>query len=757
MEKSIFLRGALHASAISPVVFALLLSATPACAQQQSTDTSGASPEATAGGLETIIVTAQKRSESAQRTPVAITTVTAQTLGNAGVTDLSRLYAAVPGVKLDSSLGEPVIYLRGVGPQNAFPNYGVPVPFLIDGHSVQTEQLGAGLFDVKQLEVLRGPQGTLYGRDAIGGVVNVTTNKPISRYQASGELEVGDFGENREFIELNVPLSNTLAVRGAFQREERRGYLSSGSGGINNDAGRIEVLYTPNSNFDALLTGSFTHQGGDSTNWVPRECGVALPASLTESPNCGTTPHKYGLIDSNHPWFDPTSDAGTYLHENGVSIAATLNYKFNFGPTLTFLGQYDHSSQQVSSNVAYNKVSNQQSDDSNSQELRLSDDRGKGAGELKWLIGLYRFQSSTPFFVQIYPATSQPAYYPVVPAGSQFFPPIPGAYVSVQEPIVDQSSYAAFGQVTYSVSDSVRITGGARYSSDREHGIEGDGPVGAPFFPPYTFNAHDYKHKQFNFKIGVDANLTPSSIVYANIQTGYLQGGFDLTAQPNFPGETMTEYSVGTKNRFFGNRLEINAEAFYYDYRNYQLAFNDPNSGEQEIFTAPKVNIHGVELSAQYMLTENDHFYATVNYLSAKIKQFSTPFATTEDAASSVVLIPAGASLEGYTLIDAPTIAASAGYYHNWTFASGATLVAQVDTRFETKHYGEFQNSPAVTSPSFTKTDLNLTFTAPGKRWHAGVYVRNLENSVEFGPGLVLAGAYLYPPRTYGMKVGFDF
>jgi iron complex outermembrane receptor protein len=99
----------------------------------------------------------------------------------------------------------------------------------------------------------------------------------------------------------------------------------------------------------------------------------------------------------------------------------------------------------------------------------------------------------------------------------------------------------------------------------------------------------------------------------------------------------------------------------------------------------------------------------------------------------------------------------SAGYAHDWDFASGASLVGQVDTRFETQHYGEFQHSPEVTSPSFTKTDINLTYYAPDKRWHVNAYVRNLENSVEFGPGLVLAGAYIYPPRTFGMKIGFDY
>jgi iron complex outermembrane receptor protein len=707
--------------------------------------------------LETVVVTARKRRESAQRTPIAITTLKAETLANAGVTDLTRLYAAVPGVKLDASLGEPVVYLRGVGPQAAFPNYGVPVPFLVDGHDVQMEALGAGLFDVQQLEVLRGPQGTLYGRDAIGGVVNVSTNKPVQKLEASGEFEIGNYGENREFLEANVPIGDTFAVRAAYQREYRDGYLSSNSGYVGNEAGRIEALYKPTPNFDALITASFSHQNSNTANWVPRGCGVVLPAGLTQSPNCGNTPHKYGLINSNNPWYDPSTDAGTYLHENGLSIAGTLNYYFDDGPTLTFLGQDAHSSLHDVSNVAYNRVANEQYDSSNSEELRLSDDRGHGAGELKWLVGLYRFQSDTPYFAQVFPATSQPAYYPVVQPGSSFFPGIPTAYVSVREPVIFQSSYAGYGQATYAVRNWLRLTGGGRYSVDEERGQEGDAAVGAPFFPPYVLNSHDYKHNQFNFKVGVDADVAKSSIVYANIETGYLQGGFDLSPKPTFPSETMTEYSVGSKNRFLNNQLELNAEAFYYDYKNYQLSYNDPNSGAQEIFSAPKVSIYGLELSGQYALTSYDRFSATFNYLNARIDKFVTPFTTTQDAASSVVLIPGGTNLKGYSLIDAPKVAISAGYSHDWLFNTGASLTAQIDTRYETSHYGEFQHSPEVTSPAFTKTDINVTYTAPNKRWHVNAYVRNIENSVEFGPGLVLAGAYIYPPRTYGARIGFDF
>ena len=737
-----------------------------AFAQQATMEPAIAAPpqHASAGGqaaskdqLEEIVVTAQKRSETQQHAPIAVTTLSSKTLANAGVTELTKITEAVPGVGIDTSLGEPVIYLRGVGPQVAFPNYGVTVPFLQDGLDVQLETLPAGLFDVSQIEVLRGPQGTLYGRDAIGGVVNVTTQKPnFTSPTGSVELEGGSYGEFRAFGMFNIPLSNTLAIRGSFQHEQHDGYLTNNSGYVDNDAGRIEARYKPDDHFDATVTASFSRQDSNTQNWVVRECGVPLPAPLKESPKCGSTPHQYGLINSNNPWYDPQQSAGHPLDENGYAISTNMNYRFDNGMNLTFLSQYARSALSEVSLVGPNTVGSQQQDKSVSEELRLSDDVGKGQGEVKWLVGLYHFESDTPYFAQVFPATSQPDYFPVVPTGTQFFPGIPNTYVKVQEPTIEQTSYASFGQATYSILDHLRATGGLRYSWDRERGQAGDAPVG-PIFPAYHEFSHNEQSREITFKVGLDMDIAPNSLLYVNVQTGYLQGGFDLSSTPSFKPETMTEYSIGTKNRFLANKLELNGEAFYYDYKDYQLSYSNPNSGAQQIFSAPKAVIYGVDTSAQYRITEDDRVSATLSYLNAKIAQFTTPFATTWDVANSLVELPAGTSLKGYDLIEAPKISGSVGYQHDFNFNSGASLIARVDNHFESGHWGVFQHPAASYSPSFSKTDLNLTYYAANNRWHINGYIYNVENSVSFGAGLGLAGAFIMPPRTYGMKVGYDF
>ena len=738
----------------------------PALAQQpiaNAADTASP-PQASAGGahassgrLEEIVVTAQKRTENQQHAPLAVTTLSSKALANAGVTQLTKITAAVPGIGIDTSLGQPVIYLRGVGPQVAFPNYGVAVPFLQDGVDVQMETLAAGLFDVAQAEVLRGPQGTLYGRDAIGGVVNVTTQKPVlTGAHASVELEGGSYGEFRGFGMFNLPITDTLAVRGSFQHEQHDGYLTNNSGYVDNDAGRLELRYKPDDHFDATVTTSFSRQASNTQNWVLRECGVSLPATLKESPQCGSTPHQYGLINSNNPWYDPQKSSDHPLDENGWSVSTNMNYRFDSGPVLSFLGQYARSALSEISLVGPNTVATQQRDKSVSEELRLSDDIGKGQGEIKWLVGVYHFESDTPYSGQVSPATSQPAYFPVVPQGTQFFPPIPGAYVKIQESTIEQTSYASFGQLTYSILDHLRATGGLRYSWDRERGQSGDAPVG-PIFPPFQEVSHDEQSHEINFKVGLDMDLTQTSLLYMNVQTGYLQGGFDLSSNPSFKPETMTEYSFGSKNRFLSNKLELNGEIFYYDYKDYQLSYSNPNSGAQEIFSAPKAVIYGADTSAQYLLTDDDRLSATFSYLHAKIADFTTPFATTWDVANSLVELPAGTSLKGYDLIEAPKLAGSVGYQHDFGFRSGARLIARVDNHFESGHWGVFQHPAASYSPSFSKTDVNLTYYSSDARWHINGYIYNIENAVSFGAGLGLAGAFIMPPRTYGMKIGYDF
>jgi iron complex outermembrane receptor protein len=702
--------------------------------------------------LGDIIVTANKRTETAQSSPVAITAITPQALSDKGVTSLLKLNDAVPGVQVDTTIGQSVVFLRGIGPQNNFPQYGAAVPFQVDGVDIQRETFATGLFDVRQVEILRGPQGTLYGRNALAGVVNVTTNEPVGHREGAFEVEAGNYNMIRTAGMLNLPITDTLSLRAAFQTLNRDGYLSNGAGRLVTQAGRLEALFTPSSNFDLLVTGSVGHQGGTTEDWVARTCGYTLPSTITAPPGCGTTPHKYGLINSDNPWFDGQSTAGNFERQNNWGMSARANIRFAGGLKLTAIGSYAHARQDQRSLVGPTAVTSHVQDDQNTQEIRLAKAAPKKAGSLNWVVGLYRFAAKVPFSAEVNPPVTQPTYFPTVLDPTKFFPPIPGAFVQVSEPQIDLNSYAAFGQGSYAITDRLRVTGGGRISWDRVEGQSGFGPN----FLPASLTSHHYRDSHIDWKVGVDMDVGDRSLVYGNIQTGYISGGFSLGPN-NYKPATLLAFSLGSKNRFLDNRLEVNAEAYYYAYKDYQLAFNNPVSGLQEIFNADKVSVKGAEFSVTYKISRNDTIYANVALLDAKIDKFLAPFATTADPANTTIVLRAGQNLSGFQLIQAPHVAAGAGYEHVFDLASGATLSARIDSHFETSHYGDFQLERSNYSPSFVKTNIALNYRSAKGGWHAGVYVYNLENSVSFGQGGPYAGTYIAPPRTYGAKVGFNF
>jgi len=715
-------------------------------------DTSTEASKQNTGELTEIVVTAQKRSESLQSTPIAVTVVSGDTLSNKGVTDILRLNDAVPGLATDSSLGQTVIYLRGIGPQINLPQYDSGVPFQLDGVDIQRETMATGLFDVGQLEVLRGPQGTLYGRNAIGGVVNIATNRPVEQFEGAVEVESGNYGLFRSTGMLNVPLSSTVSTRLAFQTVAHDAYATNGAGQLIAQAGRLEVLYDPHGNFDLLITASGGHQGGNTADWIPKTCGYPLPSTIQQPAACGNTPHQDGLINSNNPWYDGQSTVGNFEEENSWQIAAQMNYRFGDNLTLTFLPEYALARQDQHTLVGPSGIGTSVRDEQNSEELRLANSAGNDQGDLKWLVGLYHFLSNDPFAAHINPATSQPYYYPVtVPSSGGYFPPIPGAYVKVSEPQIEQISYAAFGQTTYSILNWLRVTGGVRFSSDEERGESEFGPN----FLSLTYTQHDQKDNRVDWKVGVEMDVSKTSLLYANIQTGYTEGGFSLGG--NFKPETLQAFSLGSKNRFLNNRLEFNTEAFYYNFKDYQLSFNDPTSGLQEIFNAPKTVVYGIDFSVQYSLTPHDKVDLFVELLRANITNFITPFTTTGDPAGTTVVIPGGTSLAGYNLIESPHTSTSIGYEHDWDLPFGGQIAARVDNHYESSHWGDYELQQADYSPPFSKTNLTLNYTSPQQTWHAGVYVYNLENAASFGQGGAYAGTYIFPPRTFGAKFGMKF
>jgi iron complex outermembrane receptor protein len=242
----------------------------------------GAPAESDPGALEAIVVTANKRDEPLQKTPAAITALSGSSLVDAGITDIRGAQDFVPSVRFQQENAATEIYIRGVGSTLDFPQVASPNVFNLNGISVPREASSAPLYDVEQLEVLPGPQGTLYGSGAMGGAVNINFRRPSQSFETRTLFEVGNDGLYHVSAAENLPIGQTLAVRAAVDYLHHEGYQTSGADSQNDLAGRLSLLYRPSGDVTGYLWASSASKDGHPPNLVPR--GIN-PVTGALSPN----------------------------------------------------------------------------------------------------------------------------------------------------------------------------------------------------------------------------------------------------------------------------------------------------------------------------------------------------------------------------------------------------------------------------------------------------------------------------------------
>src|SRR5579863_7213757 len=225
--------------------------------------------------LEEIIITAQKRSENLQKSAVAVTAISGNTLSETGTVDAQGLTDLVPGVEVAQNNANTIFAIRGISSTTDATLGDAAVAFHLDGVFEGRPAAASGLFyDIARVEVLRGPQGTLYGRNATAGTVNVITNAPdLSGYQGDVVVETGNYAELRTEAMLNAPLTDTFALRIAAQTLRHNGYLNSGYDDADDHAARLQALWKPNEAFSVLLFGDFFHQGGVGAGYTQLPVG----------------------------------------------------------------------------------------------------------------------------------------------------------------------------------------------------------------------------------------------------------------------------------------------------------------------------------------------------------------------------------------------------------------------------------------------------------------------------------------------------
>jgi len=786
-----------------------------------------ANPEAE-GGLGVILVTAQRTEESSQRAPIPLDVIGPEELVRQNVIRAEDLSRTTTALSATGSTGGPttVFFVRGVG--NATVNaYSDPaISFNYDGVYIGRPSSTSGVFyDLQRVEVLKGPQGTLYGRNATGGAINVIPNRPeFGNTSVDFSLGYGNHDWLTGQAAVNLPLGDNVAMRVAGSLSRRDGFINDGTGEQREYAGRVQFYAEPTDQLSLRLAADISHHGGSSPSGfylgkVDPTFGPTGFAGYVFTPT-GYSPNQ-GL-------FDPASQAllaSRFVSQAGRAgavidgipfndddywgITAELNYETDAG-TLTIQPAYREAELAYQFNGVFRGAFSAEKDEQTSLEARWAGD----IGIVDYLVGGIYFDED-------------------IAATARYDQQILTPY---QDFTTGTESWAGFGKVTVHVTDQLSLTAAGRYTDDKKS-FDGTSNVyilfcgnpappqdfcptlpfipvleteqqfidfytsrGIPITPvplfvlppaaggsqtapfvlrsPIVINS-SIKNDKFTYRLAAQYDITPRNMVYASFETGYHAGGFSFArGVETYLPETIDAYTLGSKNRFFGNTLQVNVEAFLWKYKNQQFSqFGyDLGNPPATVFLTRNIGdstIKGIDLDVDLQPTRNTLLSASVQYLDAVYDSF-TYFVPNQGLPpnSTCAFAPITQTVNG-TVLSLYQIDCSGKPAFNsprWSFILNGEqtipfddfhVVLQAGTRYRSASYSTADYLPYLKSKANFVTDASVTFSDNDDRMFLSVYVQNIGNSRRQLGGNIntsnLVVSQVEQPRTYGVRVGGRF
>jgi len=628
---------------------AIVLGGSAAFAQAPSTQAAGPA------GTQDIVVTAQKRSETVQKIPLAVTALSAQSLQQRGQTTIADFAQAVPALNVTQVFGAARIQLRGIGLDTSSTGAEGGVAINVDGvYFSRSGAALAGFYDVDRVEVLRGPQGTLYGRNATAGSVNIITKQPGDHLDGYVQGTLGTYGTLGFEGAIGGPLTDTLSARLSFQTQHHDGYgknLDTGHDidNLDSQAVRLQLRWEPVSRLTVTLGGDYYRQRDNSNiyhNFGPRsetspgviqapvsfKFGGAVPADIRDTASAVDPQAKAlfygGRLDVHYDLTDTISlrSLSAYRHSE---IGA-------YGETSTALGQVDATGKPflISLSQQY-EISNEYT-----QEFQANWDTDRN----KFVAGLYYLHENVRGLTSNALSTVIPALGGTAAPGT----------LKVGVPLLGSlktDAAAAYAQDTFSITPHLRVTAGGRYSWERKHVNDftendfTDNYTFSSYFDPtitipagaFVRNAHD-TFKSFTPKLGIDFDLARNTLLYFSWSKGFKSGNYNLgtTTQPNLvtgvtevaPAvrpEKVTAYEGGIKTTVLDGRLRANITGFYYDYTDIQVREGTaPPRYSLILVNAGKARIYGAEGEFTVRPLPDRNFVLTANasWLHARYTDF---------------------------------------------------------------------------------------------------------------------------------------
>jgi outer membrane receptor protein involved in Fe transport len=753
--------------------------------------------------LEEIIVTAQKREESLQDVPISVNAVSGEKLAEAGIVRLDDLRAYVPNLQVTETGIANNFYIRGIG-SGLNQGFEQSVSIFADGiYRGRGHQSRMAFLDLERVEVLRGPQPILFGKNAIAGAVNLISAKPTQEFEGGFRVaHETEYDETIADLTLSGPLSDSIGARLALRSRQADGYLKNLTIGRNEPArdelgGRLTLDFEPSESFDASLrleAGQFDVKGRQVEIFGEEPSAPLLRPSRTVPGGTVTNPpipgRTYGQILAgaflqdasvlNNTLDYKRSSNGEYSNLDSKEYALTMNWRFGNGLTLTSVTGYSAYNLDetcdcdfTGANVFTAGIKEDYSQ--TSQELRITSDPDQ---RLSWIAGAfwqeYELKESDYIFV---PANSVLVPLlngnPALPMGSG------SAFANTANPRLftqDSELYAAFAQATFNLSDSLRISAGGRYSSEDKSGSRANnitaGLGGAPlptglidvlYNAVFRIQRHSVSGERSESKFSPLVNLQydfgADSMAYLSWSKGNKSGGYDARSNQSpanggsfeYGPEEATNYEFGVKASI-GRSAQINAAVFFTDYEDLQTSAFDGSIGFN--VGSGSAEVKGVEIEGRWQATERLYLSGSVAWLDFEWTRydgqcyFGAPaslFTTGQPGRS-----PGNCNYDGFTNQLAPEITAVVGGEYRWPLTGNLELRTGVDVTYTDDYLVSLTLDPRAVQDSYAKVNARIALRGNDGAWEIALSGRNLtdEQTISYAGDTPLSGS-IFAARSY--------
>lgn len=694
--------------------------------------------------LEEVLVTARKREENLQQIAVSVSVLTSQTIADAGLVRLTDISQLVPNMTYQENTSNKFtnVTLRGLSSSGGLGNDpGIGV-YVDEVYVARESGFNADLLDIERVEVLRGPQGTLFGRNTAVGAINISTKKPLDEFEGMVLADVGDYEYQRYGALVNGPITDELSAKLSGVYNNRDGYLDNTFGGTVNTVDyytfRGQMLWEPVERLDLLLIGDYREDTSDGNNYITRYQGEPVDKNYEVSiPDSGSEE-----VEAQGLALNAKYELNDYLLTS-ITSANKLDEEY----------ENDQDWSELDALTGNDKRDNEQW----SQELRISN---LSEGSLQWVAGLYYFNQE---FDAVQESINGPdTVFAALGLTNLIGSGTPPSSIGLPDSVdieatstIDADSYAAYGNVDYSINEQWSVNAGLRYSRDKKQLDYVQ--VADPLAVAFGFNnlAIDDDIDDDEWTPTVSLNWIPVEdvLTYIKYSKGYKAGGFNNSISSTgsavaFDPETLDAYELGLKSTLLDNTLRLNAAVFRMEYDDKQesafvtgIGFVQTNAGE--------ATSEGAEVEVEYVLTEDWSVYGSVGYVDATYDEY---------------IIDEDENNNGNDLTRAPEWTANIGTQVEWQYTDNLRGMFRLDYSYQDESFTQANNDPFFMAEEQNIVNARLQVSDADRIWQATLWGRNLtdEDSINTidGPSTFFFDTYHYSliaPRTYGVELQYNF